>query len=186
MFLIGILNSTTTPVINITSEKMYQTPQLSTENLSSGGNALEQPPVPYSILYMIIALVCIFVILFGLFVSIYFYKHCIQQTNITDDKDESNFNLNDGYKSLHRLETSQSDSSLQDSSYLEPFFDARLHYDEIETQDERKEEELSQFISRELNKEKVMLVQRSRSCDLPIHRIVPNVHDKTILCTNSL
>lgn len=169
---------------------MYQTTQLSTENLSSGGNALEQPPVPYSILYMIIALVCIFVVLFGLFVGIYFYKHCIQQTNITADKDESNFNLNNGYKSLHRMETSQSESNPRDSSYLEPLFDARLHYDEIETQDERKEEELSQFLNRELNREIVLLVQRSKSCDLPIHRIIPNndigFHDKTILFSNSL
>lgn len=183
----GILNSSITTVINETSEKMYQTTQLSTENLLSDGNTLERPSVPYRILYMIIALVCIFLILFGLFVGIYFYKHCIQQTNITDVKDESNFNLNDGYKSLHRLETIQSVNSLRDSTYLEPLYDARLHYYEIEDQDETKKEKISQFFSRKLNKEIVLLVQRSMSCNLPIH--VPDtigLNKKTILCTNSL
>lgn len=55
----------------------------------------------YSILYIIIILVCIFVILFGLFVVIYFYKYCIKLINIINDKGEFNFNLNEGYKSLN-------------------------------------------------------------------------------------
>lgn len=167
---------------------MYQTTQLSTENLSSGGNALEQPPVPYSILYMIIALVCIFVILFGLFVGIYFYKHCIQQTNITADKDESNFNLNDGYKSLHRMETSQSESNPRDSSYLEPLFDARLHYDEIENQDELSATGIVRVWIKRQNEETVKMCTRSKSCHLLMHE-----HDETVAyntkrnsCTHSL
>lgn len=136
MFLLGILNSSITLMINKTSDIMYQTTQMSTEKVSSDGKALERPPVPYSILYMIITLVCIFVILFGLFVGIYFYKHCIKLKNITDDKGESHYNLNEGYKSLNQLDTNRSVNSLRDSTYLEPFFDARLHYDEIENQDE--------------------------------------------------
>lgn len=174
--------------MNKTSENMYQTTQLSFEKVSSDGKALERPSVPYIILYMIITLVCIFVILFGLFVGIYFYKHCIKLTNITDDKGESNFNLNEGYKSLNQLNTNRSVNSLQDSSYLEPIFDARLHYDEIENHDEPKAEAMSPSLSQKVNKENVLLFPRSKSCNLPIHIQGDTIgyNDKSISCTYSL
>lgn len=188
MLSLGNVNSSSNHIINETTEKINQTTRLPVEKVSSIGKASEQPPVPYSILYIIITLVCVFVILFGLFVVIYFYKHCIKLTNITNDKGESNFNSNEGYKSLNQLNTNRSTSSLRDSSYLEPLFDARLHYDEIENQDEKKAEEMSQFLNQKLNEENVLLFPRSKSCNLPIH-----VHDdtidyneKTISCTYSL
>lgn len=184
----GNVNSSSNHIINETTEKINQTTRLPVEKVSSIGKASEQPPVPYSILYIIITLVCIFVILFGLFVVIYFYKHCIKLTNITNDKGESNFNSNEGYKSLNQLNTNRSVNSLQDSSYLEPFYDARLHYDEIENQDETKAEEISRSLSRKLNKENVLLFLRSKSCNLPIQKQGDTIGytDKTSSCTYSL
>lgn len=188
MFLLGILNSSITLMINKTSDIMYQTTQMSTEKVSSDGKALKRPPVPYSILYMVITLVCIFVILFGLFVGIYFYKHCIKLTNISDDKGESHFNLNEGYKSLHQLDTNRSVNSLRDSTYLEPLFDARLHYDEIENQDELSATEIVRVSIKRQNEETVQICTRSKSCHLLMHE-----HDETVAyntkrnsCTHSL
>lgn len=188
MILTGIFNSSSSYIMNETTKKMYQTTQLPTEKVSSLGKTSEQPPVPYSIMYMIIALVCIFVILFGLFVGIYFYKHCIKLTHITDDKGESHFNSNEGYKSLNQLNTNRSTNSPRDSSYLEPFFDARLHYDEIENKNETKAEEMSQFFNQRLNEENLLLFQRSKSCNIPIyvHGDTIGYNDKTISCTYSL
>lgn len=184
----GIVNSSSNYIINETTAKMYQPTRQPIEKVSAIGKASEQPPVPYSILYMIITLVCIFVILFGLFVGIYFYKHCIKLTNITDDKGESNFNLNEGYKSLNQLNTNRSVNSLQDSSYLEPIFDARLHYDEIENHDEPIAEAMSRSLSQKVNKENVLLSPRSKSCNLPIHIQGDTIgyYDKSISCTYSL
>lgn len=180
-----IFKSSITYLINDTSENLYQTTQLSIEKVSSDGKTLERTPVPYSILYMIITLVCIFVILFGLFVGIYFYKHCIKLTNITDDKGESHFDLNEGYKSLNRLDTNRSVNSLWDSTYLEPFFDARLHYDEIENQDEISAAGIIRVSIKRHNEE---IVTRSKSCHLLMHELDETVvyNDKHISCTHSL
>lgn len=188
IFVLGIFNSSITYMINKTSEKLYQTTQLLTEKVSSDGKALERPPVPYNILYMIITLVCIFVILFGLFVGIYFYKHCIKLTNITDDKGESHFNLNEGYKSLEQLDTNRSVNSLRDSTYLEPLFDARLHYDEIESQDEISATGRVRVSIKRQNEETVQICTRSKSCHLLMHTLDETVayNTKRISCTHSL
>lgn len=188
MLSLGNVNSSSNYMINETTEKMNQTTRLPIEKVSPIGKAPEQPPVPYSILYIIISLVCIFVILFGLFVGIYFYKHCIKLTNITDDKGESHLNLNEGYKSLNQLNTNRSTNSLRDSSYLEPLVDARSHYDEIENQDEIKAEEISQLFNQKLNEENVLLFPRSKSCNLPVlvNGDIIGYNDKTISCTYSL
>lgn len=188
MFLLGILNSSITFMINKTSEIMYQTTQMSTEKVSSDGKALERPPVPYSILYMIITLVCIFVILFGLFVGIYFYKHCIKLTNISDDKGESHSNLNEGYKSLHQLDTNRSVNSLRDSTYLEPLFDERLHYNEIENQNEITATGIVRVTIKRQQEEIFQICTRSKSCHLlmpePDETVAYN--SKHISCTHSL
>lgn len=188
MFVLGIFNSSFTSMINKTSEKMYQTTQLFTEKVSSDGKALERPPLPYNILYMIISLVCIFVILFGLFVGVYFYKHCIKMKNITDDKGESHSNLNEGYKSLNHLDTNQSVSSLRDSTYLEPLFDPRLHYDEIENQDELSATGIVRVWIKRQNEETVKICTRSKSCHLLMHEHDETVayNTKRISCTHSL
>lgn len=174
--------------MNKTSENMYQTTQLSFEKVSSDGKALERPSVPYIILYMIITLVCIFVILFGLFVGIFFYKHCIKLTNITDDKGESHFNLNEGYKSLNQLDTNRSVNSLRDSTYLEPLFDARLHYDEIEDQDEMRANGIVGVPIKRQKEETVQICTRSKSCHLLMHELDETVayNTKRISCTHSL
>lgn len=185
----GIFTIRITSVINKHSEKMYQkTTQLSTEKVSSEGKALERPPVPNIILYMIITLVCIFVILFGLFVGIYFYKHCIKLTNITNDKGESHFNLNEGYKSLNQLDSNRSVNSLRDSTYLEPLFDARLHYDEIENHNEISATEIVRVSVKRQHEETVQICTRSKSCHLLMHELDETVpyNNKHISCTHSL
>lgn len=188
MFVLGIVNSSITSMINTTSAKMYQTTQMSTEQVSSDGKPLERPPVPYNILYMIIALVCIFVILFGLFVGIYFYKHCIKLTNISDEKGESQFNLNEGYKSLNQFDANRSVNSLRDSTYLEPLFDARLHYNEIENQDEISATGIVRVSIKRQNEEIFQICTRSKSCHLLMHELDETVayNSKHISCTHSL
>lgn len=53
------------------------------------------------IVYIIVVLVCGFMIFFGLFVGVYFYKYCIKNIIIIDEKGEYFFNLIEGYKSLN-------------------------------------------------------------------------------------
>lgn len=188
MFVLGILKSSITFMINKTSEQMYKTTQMSTEKVSSDRKTLERPPVPYSILYMIITLVCIFVILFGLFVGIYFYKHCIKLTNISDEEGESHFNLNEGYKSLNQLDTNRSVNSLRDSTYLEPLFDARLHYNEIENQDEISATGIVRVSLKRQQEDIFQICTRSKSCHLLMHEPgeIVTYNSKHISCTHSL
>lgn len=64
----------------------------------------------------------------------------MKQSYITDDKGETRLNLNEGY---NQLETIQTLSNLRDSTYLEPVSDERVHYNEIENQEEMDEPGIS-------------------------------------------
>lgn len=79
------------------------------------------------IFYVIVA----FVVLFGLFVGIYFYKHCIKRSGTPTNEKKNNFSSQPvGYNSLqrgsHRLDQMGNDI---EPTYLEPT--AGVHYDEI-------------------------------------------------------
>lgn len=143
---------------------------------------------PFAILYIIIVLVCVFIILFALFVGIYFYKHCMKQSYITDDKGENRLNLNEGYKCLNQLETIQTRDTLRDSTYLEPTFDERLHYNEIENQEEISESGIFVDEMKNQSQKVLQLCKRSKSCNLQIH-VPGDSHDdsvKMFSCTHSL
>lgn len=80
-----------------------------------------------SVFYIILA----FVVLFGLFVVIYFYKHCVKRTEVPHSKKEENFSSQFvEYKSLYR-ESHQHPpiENATDPMYLEPV--TNVHYDEI-------------------------------------------------------
>lgn len=131
----GIPFNETTYVLNKTSEILIKTTPSFTE-MPSSGRMLTGQGVPFTILFIIIVLDFVFIILFAVFVRIYFYKHCMKQSNITNETGKTHLNLNEGYKCLNQLETIQAIDTLRDLTYLEPAFDERLHYNEIEHQEE--------------------------------------------------
>eukprot|EP00105_Crassostrea_gigas_P029881 XP_011451957.1 PREDICTED: uncharacterized protein LOC105345517 [Crassostrea gigas] len=93
-----------------------------------------------------------------------------------------------GYKSLNQLDTNRSVNSLRDSTYLEPLFDARLHYDEIENQDELSATGIVRVSIKRQNEETVQICTRSKSCHLFMHEHDETVayNTKRISCTHSL
>lgn len=183
-FLKGTSSIETTYISNKTSERVFQTTQSFTE-IPSPSQIHAEPGLPFTILYVIIVLVCVFIILFALFVVIYFYKHCMKQSYITDDKGETLINLNEGY---NQLETIQTLGNLRDSTYLEPAFDERLHYNEIENQEEMDEPGISVDLMNHQSKEIPQLCHRSKSCNLHMPVSGDSIADdvKLHLCTHSL
>lgn len=93
----------------------------------------------------------------------------MKQSYITDDKVENRLNLNEGYKCLNQLETIQTIDNLRDSTYLEPTFDERLHYNEIENQEEMSEHGIFVDVMNKQSKEILQLCNRSKSCNLQMH-----------------
>lgn len=126
--------------------------------------------------------------MFALFVGIYFYKHCMKQSYITDDKGENRLNLNEGYKCLNQLETNQTRDTLRDSTYLEPTFDERLHYNEIENQEEMTEPGIFVDEMKNQSQKVLQLCNRSKSCNFQIHVPGDSIDDsvKMFSCTHSL
>lgn len=137
---------------------------------------LESQGVPNAVLYIIITLVCLFVVFWGLFVGVYFYRHCVKNANIAKHTEECQPNLNEGYKSLDRFESNQTVETVQDPTYLEPIFDARSHYVEIENHNE----EVMQL------SDCPHVSQSSVSCHFPVYGDVNGNNDDIISCTYSL
>lgn len=112
----------------------------------------------------------------------------MKQSIITDKTGKTRLDLNEGYKCLNQLETIQTIDNLRDSTYLEPAFDERFHYNEIENHEEINEPGISVDLIKKQNKEILQLCHRSKSCNLHMH--VPNesiaADVKINLCTNSL
>lgn len=77
----------------------------------------------------------------------------MKQSIITDETGKTRLNLNEGYKCLNQLETIQTIDNLRDSTYLEPAFDERLHYNEIENHEEINEPGISVDLMNKQNKE---------------------------------
>lgn len=93
----------------------------------------------------------------------------MKQSYITDDKGKNRLNLNEGYKCLNQLENIQTRDTLRDSTYLEPTFDKRLHYNEIENQEEMNELEIFVDLMEIQSKEILQPCHRSKSCNLHMH-----------------
>lgn len=135
---------------------------------------LESQGLPNAVLYIIISFVCLFVVFWGLFVGVYFYRHCVKNSSIAKDTEECQPNLIEGYKSLDRFESNQAMENVQDPTYLEPIFDARSDYVEIENHNEEVMQPsdcplISQF-----------------SVSFPIYDDVNGINDDIISCTHSL
>lgn len=81
--------------------------------------------LPLIILFIIIALVGSLVILCGVFVGTYFYKHCIKQTTA----DHPSLKQQDGYDSL-ALDV-QEQRSHSRPTYLEPVSETSSHYVDV-------------------------------------------------------
>lgn len=126
--------------------------------------------MPNFIIYIITVLVCIFLIIFGLFVGVYFYKHCFKPINIIPDgKEEPNCNSKEEYNSLNYVENNQADDNLRDSTYLDPIIDGRPHYVEIENQEELNEQSVLCDLIPKQNEEIPKLSLRSKSCHFLVH-----------------
>lgn len=140
----GTRNDGTTHLVRDVSGRISQKIQKSTDT-TSFGKRTDNQGLPNAIVYIIIALVCAFMILFGVFVGVYFYKHCVKHTIIVDGKREHSLHSMEGYKSLHvnQPESNQAIENRHDSTYLEPVFEASLHYNEIENKEGIIEERVS-------------------------------------------
>lgn len=112
----------------------------------------------------------------------------MKQSYITDDKGENLLNLNEGYKCLNQLETIQTLDTLRDSTYLEPTFDERLHYNEIENQEEISEPGIFVDVMKKQSEEILQLCKRSKSCNIQMHVPGDSIDDgvKMHSCTHSL
>lgn len=112
----------------------------------------------------------------------------MKQSYITDDKGENRLNLNEGYKCLNQLETIQTRDTLRDSTYLEPTCDERLHYNEIENQEEMSEPGIFVDEMKNQSQKVLQLCHRSKSCSLQIHVPGDSIADSVTMfsCTHSL
>lgn len=137
---------------------------------------LESQGLPNAVLYIIISFVCLFVVFWGLFVGVYFYRHCVKTSSIAKDTGECQPNLIEGYKSLDRFESNRAMENVQDPTYLEPIFDARSDYVEIENHNE----EVMQ------PSDCPLISQCSVSFPFPIYDDVNDNNDDSISCTHSL
>lgn len=163
MYSKGTRNDGTTHLLIDTSGRISQIIQKSTD-IAPFGQQPDNQGLPNAIVYIIVALVSAFMILFGLFVGVYFYKHCIKNTIIIDEKREHSFNSIEGYKSLNQPESNQAIENWHESTYLEPVFEARLHYNEIENKEEIIEEMISDVFVQQQHEEVIILSPRSKSC----------------------
>lgn len=112
----------------------------------------------------------------------------MKQSIITDETGKTHLNLNEGYKCLKQLKTIQTIDTLRDSTYLEPAFDERLHYNEIEHQEKMNDPGISVDLMVKQTKEIIQLCHRSKRCNLHMHVPGESIADdiKINVCTNPL
>lgn len=128
----------------------------------SSGTPLAFHNLPSTLLYILIVLVGIFIIICGIFVGTYSYKHCnahsyatknIKVNQISNQREEYNsLELNVGEDSIHS----------RDQTYLEPVSDAKAHYEEVISLNETTEQ-ISQNIS-EQTEDGEKASQKLQSC----------------------
>lgn len=87
--------------------------------------------LPSTLLFILVVLVGVFIIICGLFVGAYFYKHCNTRTYSNKSRRVDPIsNQREVYNSLEMNVHEQSIHS-RDQTYLEPVSDAKKHYEEI-------------------------------------------------------
>lgn len=119
-----------TYLVNPSSDKVKGTTPIFTKDTFTKTSLFFQN-VPFTVMYIAIALIGIFVLLCGLYVGTYFYNHCIIRTASSDLKSVDNIsNDREGYNSLGINLQVQNDIS-SDPTYLEPVSDVIPHYVEI-------------------------------------------------------
>lgn len=97
----------------------------------SPGTPSEFHNLPSTLLFILVVLVGVFIIICGLFVGAYFYKHCNTRSYSNKSKKVDPIsNQREVYNSLEMNVHEQSIHS-QDQTYLEPVSDAKTHYEEI-------------------------------------------------------
>lgn len=125
------------------------------------GTPLAFHNLPSTLLYILIVLVGIFIIICGIFVGTYSYKHCNTHSYSTKTmKVDQSSNQREEY---NRLELNVREDSIhsRDQTYLEPVSDAKPHYAEIISLNETTEQ-ISQNISEQTeHDEKVSLKLQS-------------------------
>lgn len=123
-------------------------------------------------------------ILFGLFVGVYFYKHCIKNTIIIDEKREHSFNSIEGYKSLNQPESKQAIENWHESTYLEPDYITM----KLKTKEEIIEEMISDVFVQQQHEEVIILSPSSKSCHFLVRseKNGKGSCDKKMSCTNLL
>lgn len=83
------------------------------------------------VIYSLFALIGVLIILCGLCVCTYFYKHCIKQSFTNSSKGNKYIvEQLEGYNDLEMDKHEQNDNS-SDQAYLEPVSDVRPQYEEI-------------------------------------------------------
>lgn len=110
---------------DITSLEIKGTTQL-VNRITLSETPLVIKGLPLAILFIIIALVGSLVILCGLFVGTYIYKHCIKQTTVN----HPSLKQQEGYDSL-ALDLQEQRSHTRPPSYLEPVFETSSHYEDV-------------------------------------------------------
>lgn len=124
----------TTYLLNSTSNQITGTTPLLTKSISSGIPMVVNGPSYTVMMYAIIALAGVFVVICGVFVGTYVYKHCVKQPPTTSDKELVQFSNPKEYNSLSIPFQEQSDHC-SDPTYLEPVTDTRSQYNEINLND---------------------------------------------------
>lgn len=106
----------------------FETTKLSTKGTSSE-KSLDTFSWPYTVLYMTSSFIGILAILCCLFVSIYFYKHCVRQINVTGVK-ENEHSPSAHYSTLGGIINHQNEHPGH-TTYLEPVSSYVSHYNQI-------------------------------------------------------
>lgn len=132
VFLADTTSINTTSLQNSKPVSLAETTPISTKN-TNFDKPFVTPYLPYTVIYAVIVFVGILVILCGMFVGIYFYKHCMKQIIIENKRDADK--TSDEYSSLGVDSHHQTQHS-RDLIYLEPVSGNNGYYDEIKEKDE--------------------------------------------------
>lgn len=132
------------------------------------------------VIYSLFALIGVLIILCGLCVCTYFYKHCIKQSFTNSSKGNKYIlEQREGYNDLEMDKHEQNDNS-NDQAYLEPVSDVRPQYEEIIDYENRQTvNELPKLLSTS---------QRSQNCNFSceVRDSTPSGSKKKLFTSNSL
>lgn len=151
------------------------------------------PSLSQTILFTVLAFAGIIVILCGLFVGTYFYKHCIRQVVFTERIGKSDIpSAKAGYSSLSANIQPQCDQP-RDPTYLEPMSSHDTHYNVIIEKDEINESCIEEMSATKDNQNVRLSIvpgnfPHSKSFPFPFKGNEKNIEHckKTAFSTNSL